>query len=87
MEYAPDPTNEAWGYFFSLGSQLHSFKCCTPGFAWAVRDGDVGTVLPGSRFADVPADFWAVSFIETLADSGITAGCGNGNYCRYGYGW
>ncbi|MDH3511051.1 MAG: S-layer homology domain-containing protein [Gammaproteobacteria bacterium] len=36
-------------------------------------------VLP--RFNDVPASYWAFSFIETLADSGITAGCGNNNYC------
>jgi len=32
-------------------------------------------------FSDVPADYWAHSFIEALADSGITAGCGNDNYC------
>ena len=34
-----------------------------------------------ARFNDVPTDYWAWSFIETLADSGITAGCGNNNYC------
>ena len=33
------------------------------------------------RFADVTPDYWAFSFIETLADAGVTAGCGNGNYC------
>jgi len=33
------------------------------------------------RFADVPADHWAFSFIETLADSGITSGCDLDNYC------
>jgi len=32
-------------------------------------------------FNDVRHDYWAFSFIETLAASGITAGCGNDNYC------
>jgi len=42
----------------------------------------VGT-LDGSEatFNDVPPNYWAFSFIETLAASGITAGCGNNNYC------
>ena len=33
------------------------------------------------RFVDIPSDYWAFSFIETLAASGITAGCGGKNYC------
>jgi len=32
-------------------------------------------------FSDVPTDYWAFSFIESLAARQITAGCGNGNYC------
>ena len=32
-------------------------------------------------FSDVPADYWAAAWIEQLANEGITAGCGNGNYC------
>ena len=32
-------------------------------------------------FADVDADHWAFPFVEALAASGITAGCGGGNYC------
>jgi len=32
-------------------------------------------------FSDVGVDHWAYQFIESLAASGITAGCGNGNYC------
>ncbi len=35
----------------------------------------------GTRFADVPADYWAARFIEQLAADGITGGCGNGDYC------
>lgn len=37
--------------------------------------------VPAVRFNDVPANHWAYSFIESLALSGITAGCGNDNYC------
>ena len=32
-------------------------------------------------FSDVPAGYWAFSFIERLALSGITAGCGVVTYC------
>jgi hypothetical protein len=32
-------------------------------------------------FADVPASDGAWPYVEALAASGITAGCGNGNYC------
>jgi len=32
-------------------------------------------------FADVPANYWAASWIEQLAAEGVTAGCGGGNYC------
>jgi len=32
-------------------------------------------------FGDVADDYWAYQFIESLAASGITGGCGNGNYC------
>jgi ELWxxDGT repeat protein len=35
----------------------------------------------GTRFADVPADYWAARFIEQLAADGITNGCGGGNFC------
>jgi hypothetical protein len=35
----------------------------------------------GTVFADIPANFWAAGWIEQLVAEGITAGCGNGNYC------
>ena len=35
----------------------------------------------GAVFADVPIDYWAGDFIETLAAEGITSGCGAGLYC------
>ena len=37
---------------------------------------------PGTAtFTDVPTNYWAFQYIEALAASGITAGCGGGNYC------
>ena len=33
-------------------------------------------------FTDVPIGSFAANFIEQLAAEGITAGCGNGNYCQ-----
>jgi ELWxxDGT repeat protein len=35
----------------------------------------------GTRFADVPANYWAARWIEQLAADGVTSGCGGGNYC------
>ena len=35
----------------------------------------------GTVFNDVGAGDFAASFIEQLFNDGITAGCGNGNYC------
>jgi S-layer homology domain len=32
-------------------------------------------------FGDVPTDYWAAAWIKQLVTEGITAGCGNGNYC------
>ncbi|HET9211006.1 MAG TPA: ELWxxDGT repeat protein [Thermoanaerobaculia bacterium] len=46
-----------------------------------VSRGENPPLATGTRFADVPADYWAARFIEQLAADGITAGCGGGNYC------
>lgn len=35
----------------------------------------------GTMFADVPASLATAAWIEQLANEGITAGCGGGNYC------
>ena len=35
----------------------------------------------GSVFADVPGGSFAAAWIEDLAESGISAGCGGGNFC------
>ncbi len=38
-----------------------------------------------ATFSDVPTGYWAFRHIEALAASGITAGCGGGNYCPESY--
>ena len=35
----------------------------------------------GTMFSDVPADYWAASWIEQLAAEGITSGCNSQNFC------
>ena len=48
-----------------------------------VAVGDNGTILQSDQFlfGDIAPGHWAESFITALYNSGITAGCGNGNYC------
>jgi hypothetical protein len=41
----------------------------------------VSPAPPEATFADVPTSHPFFQFVEALADSGITAGCGSGNYC------
>jgi hypothetical protein len=37
---------------------------------------------PGTAsFGDVPLGYWAFQHVEALVDSGVTAGCGGGNFC------
>jgi len=38
----------------------------------------------GRVFNDVPSTYWAVTWIEQLANEGITGGCGSNNYCPDG---
>ena len=50
----------------------------------AVRIGYVLSVSPapaGATFSDVPPDHPFFQFVEALAASGITGGCGGGKYC------
>ena len=72
--YPPSPDDVLVTLFFitesdSQGEEIYS--------ALGVLDDP----YPMSRFDDVLRDYWAFPFIETLADSGITAGCGGNNYC------
>ena len=42
---------------------------------------DVVDPYPTGQFLDVPSSHWAFQFIEKFGSTGITSGCGNGNYC------
>ena len=42
---------------------------------------DIDDPYPTGQFSDAGPGHWAFSFIEKLGGSGITSGCGNGNYC------
>ncbi|MGA7877355.1 MAG: S-layer homology domain-containing protein [Desulfoferrobacter sp.] len=50
-----------------------------------IEDGASYAVLTSSPvseiFTDVPLDFWALSYIESIYKLGITKGCGNGFFC------
>jgi S-layer homology domain len=53
-------------------------------FIWKAQHGTVAppACTPPGTFADVPCpDGFAVDYVEAIAAEGITAGCGNGNYC------
>jgi hypothetical protein len=42
---------------------------------------DAEDPYPTGQFTDADPTYWAFTFIETLARSGITGGCGGSNYC------
>jgi len=67
-------------YAMHLGNG-HAYLAGQVNYDGAALDVLVNGAGPVARFNDVPPDYWAFSFIETLAASGITAGCGNDNYC------
>jgi len=66
--YCPDDpvTRAQMSIFLERGMKTSSF----------VPPGASGTV-----FDDVPADYWAASWIEQLSADGITGGCDASNYC------
>lgn len=71
----------------ALPSSPLSFTLSGTSLYFVATDGTAGFELwkmpraALSRFADVPPDhpFWG--YVEALAASGITAGCGGGNFC------
>jgi uncharacterized protein YkwD len=67
--YCPDhPVTRAQMAVFLLRSK-HGPSYTPPG------------VSAGTGFGDVPPGYWSASWIKQLVTEGITAGCGNGNYC------
>ena len=78
QDIAPGPLSSSPTGFTAAGSNVYfAADDNTTGFElWAVPQNAVlGT------FADVPANYWAWRFIEALATSGVTAGCGAGSFC------
>ena len=53
---------------------------------WIVRtlDSEDPAEIPNSRFSDVASVSFHAPFIERMAQLGVTAGCGNGNFCPDG---
>ena len=43
--------------------------------------GSLPPLPPPLLYSDVPSDYWAYSYINTISKLGITNGCGNGFYC------
>ena len=77
---ASDGANYQW-----FGSSLAMDSQTAVIGAWGDDDNgfDSGSayVFRVRRFDDVQPGYWAFSFIETLAASDITAGCGGDSYC------
>lgn len=72
----------------SLSSSPTEFTAAGSNVYFAANDGTTGFelwALPGpallSTFADVPASLWSWRYVEALAASGLTGGCGQDNYC------
>ena len=73
-------TNGTHSYDFmagaSIASNLTRFRACRVFYHLQVSPA------PGTAtFSDVPTNYWAFQYIEALAASGISAGCGGGNFC------
>ena len=68
-------TPYAWSVNFSYGAISYNYKNTTTNYTY------VRAVRSAQDFDDVPLDFWAYAYISKLYASGITSGCGNGNFC------
>jgi len=74
---------------FDTSQNTYAIRCAITGGSSDTRLGNfrIDTYLQVSpepavaTFADVPVGAFGFRHIEALADSGITAGCGGGNFC------
>ena len=74
-----DGTIETVNWNLYLGGTSGTNKC-----AYGVRvlwKRQPSPAPASATFGDVPTGHWAFQFVEALAASGITAGCGGGNFC------
>ncbi len=91
------PDSWAWGYIEALVAAGITTGCAPGEFCFggAVTRAEIAAFLErgihgpgfvpppptGTRFADVPAGYWAADWIEQLAADGITTGCAPNLYC------
>jgi hypothetical protein len=75
--------NSSAGSALALQVELSSACANYPAFSWVeIWWRRVVSPAPATAtFNDVPTSDPAFQFVEALAASGITAGCGGGNYC------
>jgi hypothetical protein len=74
---------------FDTSQNTYAIRCAIDGGTVDTRLGNfrIKTYLQVSpapavaTFSDVPTNHWAFQFVEALAASGITVGCGGGNFC------
>ena len=81
------PVSDGGSYSVAILTQPDHPKhhCAVTNGSGTVAGGDVTdvsvTCVVDQLFTDVAPDQWAYDYIQTLAMSGITGGCGGDNYC------
>jgi len=85
-DFSPTPISHTWPGVTGQGLVLHVQEAALPTdqyFGWVEiwwkRSVSVAPAFP--TFNDVPTNHPFFQFVEALAASGVTGGCGNGNYC------
>ncbi len=83
----PTAVADGGSYFVEVMTQPDHPKhhCSVANGSGVVAGADVNdvsvTCVVDQLFVDVPPVHWAYDFVQTLAMSGITGGCGGSNYC------
>jgi len=71
----------AWFYPSSDGPKTTTLRITSNDPAGPIEVRLDGTGMEQSVFNDVPRNHWAAHYINMLFYSGVTGGCGGGNYC------
>ncbi len=75
VEDNDDDGDQAYSIQFTISSSDPIYDTRT------IQDLPVTNQNNDPLFADVPLGYWAYTWIQALADSGITSGCDASNYC------